>query len=105
MNDAEAEQLRQEREAFDLNKRHAGEWFSLRLRMGYAGLGMMIVLAAACIFIVLKPAAYSQGVVAGAGSVLAGDVIALLAATWKLVLSPASAMPLNPVSHKERAEP
>jgi hypothetical protein len=40
-----AEQLRQERETFELNKRQAAQWFGLRLRIGYCGLVILIALA------------------------------------------------------------
>ena len=35
MNEAQAEQLKQEREAFELRKHQASSWFTLRLAMGY----------------------------------------------------------------------
>ena len=98
MNPAAAEQLRQERETFELNKRHADQWFGLQLRMGYCGLVMLAGLAATCVLIILSHKNYPTAVVDWAAAVLAGDIVALLVATWKLVLSPSSVMNLNPVT-------
>jgi len=102
MNPAAAEQLRQERETFELNKRHAAQWFGLRLRMGYCGLVMLVLLAALCGFVILNHKLYSAVVLDWAAAVVAGDILALLVTTWKLVLSPSSAMCLAPVTHPRR---
>src|ERR1700743_1163423 len=102
MNRAAAERLRQERETFELNKRQAAQWFGLRLRMGYCGLVMLVMLATLCGFVILNYAFYSAAMVDWAATVMAGDILALLISTWKLVLSPASAMRLMPVTHIEQ---
>jgi hypothetical protein len=93
-----AEQLRQERETFELNKRQAAQWFGLRLRMGYCGLVILIALAASCMFMILSAKNYPIVVVDWAATVLAGDIFALVIAAWKLVLNPNSAINLNPVT-------
>jgi hypothetical protein len=98
MNPMAAEQLRQERETFELNKRQAAHWFDLRLRMGYSGLVMLVVLAGLCGFVILNHNAYPATVIDWAVALLAGDIIALLVTTWKLVLSPTSVVPLSPVT-------
>jgi hypothetical protein len=105
MNPMAAERLRQERETFELNKRQAAQWFGLRLRMGYCGLVMLVVLAGLCGFVILKQISYPATVVDWAVAVLAGDIVALLVTTWKLVLSPTSVMPLSPVTRIERIGP
>lgn len=99
MNLESAEQLRQERETFELNKRQAAQWFGLRLRMGYCGLVILAALAANCMFIILCAKIYPIVVVDWAATVLAGDILALLVAAWKLVLNPNSAMNVNPVTN------
>jgi hypothetical protein len=105
MNPMAAEQLRQERETFELNKRQTAQWFGLRLRMGYCGLVMLVMLAGLCAFVILNHKAYPASVIDWAAAVLAGDIVALLVTTWKLVLSPTSAMPLSPVTRIERIAP
>jgi len=99
-----AEQLRQERETFELNKRQAKLWFNLRLSLGYCGLVMLAMLAALCGFVILDHKLSSAVVVDWASAGLAGDISALLVTSWKLVLSPSSAMRLTPVTHIERSE-
>lgn len=54
MNPAAAEQLRQERETFELHKRQAAQWFGLRLCLGYCGLVMLVMLAALCGLVVFN---------------------------------------------------
>jgi hypothetical protein len=104
MNPARDEQLRQERETFELNKRQATQWFGLRLRMGYCGLAMLVILAALCSLIIVSHDAYSGNVVGWATTALASDILALLVTTWKLVLSPASVLQLSPVTRSKRSE-
>ena len=98
MKAAAAEQLRQERETFELNKRQAAQWFGLRLRMGYCGLAMLVLMAAVCAAIILTAAARSPWVIKWATFVLAGDILALLITVWRMVLAPASAIKLAPVT-------
>lgn len=60
MDGAAAERLRQERETFDLAKRHADRWFGLRLGMGYAGIVLMETVVAVCIWVILNPTSTVQ---------------------------------------------
>ncbi len=92
------EQLRQERETFDLNKDQARRWFTLRLAVGYVALAVLPLLAIACGYVVFNSHAFGDRVVTAAVVVLGGDVLALLTATWKLVLSANSSPQLRPVT-------
>ncbi|HEX4196630.1 MAG TPA: hypothetical protein VHZ26_04235 [Caulobacteraceae bacterium] len=98
MTEVQAEQLRQEREAFDLRKRHASSWFLLRLTMGYSGLALLVLVAATCGFVLLNHAAFSASLSMNALVVLGGDLLAVLATTWKLVLSPSTRVVLLPIT-------
>ena len=92
------EQLRQERETFELHKSHVARWFTLRLCMGYAALVILVVLAAFCGFIILNYQVYTAVSVTFATIFLGVDLVGLLTAMWRLVLSPTSALALEPVT-------
>jgi hypothetical protein len=47
------EQLRPERETFDQAKTHDARWFTLRLAIGYAGIGLLLVIALVSGYILL----------------------------------------------------
>lgn len=76
MNEAQAEQLRQEREAFELRKQQASSWFVLRLAMGYFGLVLLALVAAFCGFVLVNQAAFSSATSGSALVVLGGDLLA-----------------------------
>lgn len=84
------ERLRQEREIFDLRKDQEERWFTLRLRMGYTAALMLPVLAIACGVIIFEHEEFDSFVVKAASATLFVDVLGLLIATWKVVLSPRS---------------
>jgi len=98
VNEAQAEQLRQEREAFELRKHQSSSWFTLRLAMGYFGLGLLTLVAALCGFVLFNHAVFSATTSGGALAVLAGDLIAVLATTWRLVLGPSTTITLLPLT-------
>lgn len=98
MTPAASEQLRQARETFDLNKTQVARWFALRLAMGYAGLVLLFGVAATCAFVIVDHRAFPIGALTPAMSILCGDFVAILAATWRLVLSPAAAVTLSPTT-------
>jgi uncharacterized membrane protein YqjE len=103
MTEAEAEQLRQEREAFDLQKRQASSWFLLRLAMGYFGLALLALVATVCGFVLFDHTAFSASLSMKALVVLGGDLLAVLATTWKLVLSPSTTVTLLPITNAENS--
>lgn len=92
------ERLRQERETFDLNKAHAERWFALRLRMGYIAVVLLPSIAAVCGFIVLNPGSYSGTAVTAASGTLFVDMVGLVGAVFKVVLTQSSVVKLAPVT-------
>lgn len=93
-----AEQLRQEREAFDQKKAQAAQWFALRLSMGWAALAIGVLVALVFSFIILRHDDFSWWVVTTASTGLTAELAGLPVAVWKLVLSPASIAALEPVT-------
>ncbi|HBK04685.1 MAG TPA: hypothetical protein DDZ81_02345 [Acetobacteraceae bacterium] len=99
MTDARArEQLRQERETFDQAKAHDARWFTLRLAAGYAGIGLLLVIALGSGYLLLFPASYSPATIAISATTLLGDMLGLVASIFKLVLQQRSSVPLKPVT-------
>lgn len=92
------ERLRQERETFDQRKEQQERWFVLRLRMGYVAAVLLPTIAALSGYIVANPADYSPAAVTAASGALLVDVLGLLGAVWKIVLSPESVTKLSPVT-------
>jgi hypothetical protein len=92
------EQLRQEREAFDQAKAHDARWFTLRLAMGYAGIGLLLAIAPVSSYILLHPASYAPATVPVAATTLLVDMLGLVVSIIKLVLQRDSAVPLKPVT-------
>ena len=86
-----SEELRQMREAFDQNKKQAQRWFTLRLTMGYTAVGLLAGVALLCAVVVVNGMAFRPSVTHAALGLLGGDLLAVLAAVWKLVLNPISA--------------
>ena len=98
MNAAVKEQLRQEGEAFDLNKRQAECWFVLRLCMGYGAFGLLLCVFGVCMFVLIDHAAFPSNLVYAAMAALVVDLLGFAVAAWKMVLDPATAAPLKPVT-------
>ncbi|KRA65390.1 hypothetical protein ASD89_17640 [Caulobacter sp. Root656] len=106
MSPADAQQLRQEQEAFELNRNHAAKWFVLHLVMAYCSVVLVITFAAGLgavlTFIVLSPERFSGMAVAAAAFGLAADLLGAVFAVWKLVLGPGSMQLLQPISKGRR---
>jgi len=98
MNRAAAERLRQERETFDLTKRHADRWFSLRLGMGYAGIILMEVVVGVCIWVILNPLTYGAAGVNWTMGVLCVDVLGQVAIILRFVMSRGAVTRLAPIT-------
>jgi len=92
------EQLRQERETFEQARAHDGRWFTLRLAMGYVGIGLMVVVAAIGTYVILHPDRYSPTVLAVAAGALLVDMISLAASIFRLVLQQNTAVQLRPIT-------
>jgi hypothetical protein len=98
MRQAEAEQLRQERETFEFNKRTAREWSRLRLSLGYGALIVFLAVFALCTFVILAHDQFGANVDKWALSVLAIDIVGLAGTVIKLVFDASQARPLTPVT-------
>jgi hypothetical protein len=92
------EELRQERDTFDQRKQHEARWNRLRLVMGYSAIGLLFVVAGISIYILLNGARFETSVEAAAGAALFVDILGLLVAAWKMLLSPASFPGFGPVT-------
>ena len=91
------ERLRQERDAFEVNKAHARQWFALQVRTGYVGLTVFAAVALACIVALVCATLIGPFATTAAAVVLLGDIIALVYLTLKTVLSSAPRQQLEPV--------
>jgi hypothetical protein len=103
MNEAQAEQLRQEREASELRKHQASSWFTLRLAMGYFGLFLLVLVGGLCGFVLVYHAGFPAETSGPALAVLGGDLIAVLATTWRMVLGPSTTITLLPMTRSTDA--
>lgn len=92
------EQLRQECETFNQVKAQGAQWFTLRLRMGYAGIVLLLGIAAVSSVIVLNPVSYSSTVIGIAATTLFVDMLSMVASIFRLVLPQSSATRLKPVT-------
>ncbi|MFP1132874.1 hypothetical protein [Asticcacaulis sp. W401b] len=96
MQPAQAEQLRQESETFDLNKRQAAAWFQLRLVTGYVAVVLFIGVALTCVTVIFGR--FPESVQSCAMVALVLDVLGLVGVSVKLILSPGSAGQLAPIT-------
>ena len=92
------EQLRQERETFDQQRRQDRQWFNLRLAVGYSSIVLLGGIVSACILIIAHDPMFPPAVVLSATGVLFGDVLGLLVTVWKVVLNPGRPTRLAPVT-------
>lgn len=92
------EVLRQERLIFDQMMRQNQQWFRLRKYMGYVALMILIAVAVVAASVILQPDVYTVQVVTSATGVVLVDVIAVVFAITKLVLTPNFATELRPVT-------
>ncbi|MBN8454271.1 hypothetical protein [Accumulibacter sp.] len=73
-----AEQLRQEKETFDQQKKQEHLWFILRLSMGFASIVLLGAVMIISTYILFKNADFPKDVVTAAGAALFVDVLGLL---------------------------
>jgi hypothetical protein len=83
-----AEQLRQEKEAFESARRQDSLWFNLRLVMGYASIVLLISIMLIASYILLNSDRFPKEVLISAGAALFTDILGLLLGVWKIVLNP-----------------
>lgn len=95
---AAAERLRQEAETFNQQKAHADRWFAWRLFANYVTLGLLLVIAGFCIWILATSEHRSATVVGWATGVLGTDIAGFVIMAVRSGISPASAPRLAPVT-------
>jgi hypothetical protein len=93
-----SEALRQEAETFDQLRDHADRWFVLRLKMGYVTLILLPGIFLVCTYILFNARNFGPNVVTAAAGTMFCDGFAFLMAVWKIVLNPAVASKLTPVT-------
>lgn len=71
------ERLRQEQEVFELTKLHAARWFTLRLTMGYAVIGLLVLISLVAGYVLLHPEGYSSSTIMAAATALLADMLGL----------------------------
>lgn len=98
MVEAEDERLRQEREAFNLNKGQSIGWFRLQIATSCVVLFLLVGVAGVSFYILLNGDAFTDLTVGAAAAALFGDVVSLAVIFVRLVLSPAQRPGLAPVS-------
>lgn len=99
MRQAEAEQLRQERETFEFNMRQACAWSLLRLSIGYAALFVLVAVFGLCTFVILAHNQFPPEATKWAMGVLGLDILGLVGTVIKLVFDAKQAKSLTPVTH------
>jgi hypothetical protein len=92
------EQLRQERETFDQQKKHDNRWFILRLVMGYSTVVMQGAILVISSWIIFHASAFSPVVAKFAAGALFVDAVGLVASVWRGVLKPNAEKRLGPVT-------
>jgi uncharacterized membrane protein YqjE len=93
-----SEQLRQEREAFDQQKKHAEWWFRLRMAMGCIAVLSLPAIMGIASYVLVHADAYTTGVVAGATAALFADVLGVVGGVWRISMNPQSVSKLTPVT-------
>lgn len=83
---AQSEQLRQEQVTFDQLARQTAAWGTLRLAMGWAALILLVALCMAAIFVLVEHKHFPSSALTVAASTMLVEVVALVAAVWRLVL-------------------
>ncbi len=95
------EATRQERETFELRKKHEERWFLLRFVMGWVSVALIIgIMVVSCLILVNSPV-YSDKVVIGALIALFVDILGLAIAVWRIVLNPSFVTRLEPITRHQ----
>ncbi len=82
------EQLRQEREVFELRKRHEARWFFLRLSMGYSSILFLCAVILIGGLILFNADRFPEFTIKAASATIFVDVVGLMITVWKIVLKP-----------------
>jgi hypothetical protein len=98
-----AEELRQIEQTFEHRRRQDERWFSLRLRMGYASIFLMIGVILLSAYVVFRSDSFPSSAVTAAVFALFGDALGVMFAIWKIVLNPNFAAALAPIGASRSA--
>lgn len=98
------EQLRQEREVFDLRKSQEARWFVLQITMGWASVFLLIAVIVICAYVLLNNTNFDEFTVKAAGAAIFVDVVGLIIGIWKIVLKPDLVTKLTPETQQELGE-
>lgn len=101
MSAAADERLRQEREAFEVNRRQSVGWFWAQMTTCGVILAILVAVACLCGFVVLNPERFGPWVTGSAVTGLIGELAGVILVYVRFVLSPSQRRELTPVS-KER---
>ena len=99
------EQLRQEREVFNLRKTQESRWFALRLTMGYSSVVLLLAIMFICGVVLFQSSRFQEFTVKAAGAALFVDVLGLLVGVWKIVLKPDFLTKLSAETREGLTEP
>lgn len=97
------ERLRQERETFDAHKAQDGNWFRLRLFVGYLGMLLLVAITIVLGWITLHPGDFTPQVGAFAASGLFVEVLGLAVWIARTAFSANAVGRLRPVTGKDEA--
>ena len=98
MGKVEAEQLRQEREAFAFNMGQARAWSRLRLSMGWAALVIYIFVAILCATVMILHRYFPPNTGKWALVVLGGDILVMAHTVMKLVFAGSPSQMVAPMT-------
>lgn len=98
MRRAEVEQLRQESETFDFNKRKAHQWSRLQLCLGWTALGIFVTVAILCSAVIILHQYFLPDTGKWALGVLGGDLLALAGTVVRMVFGGSQSQVLQPVT-------
>jgi hypothetical protein len=101
---AAEEQLRQERETFELYKEHQQYWFALQLRFGYASIVILLVIMGVFSYPVLRPDLFRTEAVILAAIGLLADMAGWVLSVWRIVLDPKFRIQLAPVTNVQLSD-
>lgn len=93
-----SEQLRQERESFNQQKKQNNLWFCLRLVMGYSSVVILLIIAGVSAYIIAHSERFDSKIVLSASIGMIGDIVGLMISVWKVVLNPQTFKEISPVT-------
>lgn len=92
------ENLRQETEAFEQEKRHIESWFVLKLAMGISSIVLMFSILMFSGFIILNNNKFTNNIVTWAGIAMFVDTLGVVVSIWKVIFNQGSISKLQPIT-------